>query len=84
MQLWWHCPKMQTFWKDILPWIKKTKLKPIPFTTLHNLFYATPSSLKSYKYRITPHLLNATKKLYTNILEIHPLPYLAGLEAGCE
>lgn len=45
------------------PWIKKLSVGPLEFKVLQYLFHGTPESTKTYRKSITPHLLNAAKKI---------------------
>lgn len=60
---WWSCPKIKRFWEAVAPWIKRLTLRPIEFSVTHFLFHGMPTSNKTYKRSITPHLLNAAKVL---------------------
>lgn len=63
LHIWWTCPKIKVFWEEIAPWIKRMSNKCIELTPIHFLFHGTIGSTRSYKNSLTPHLLNAAKRL---------------------
>ena len=61
--LWWDCPIIKNYWKKILPLIKVIIKKEIIEDPWVVLFQGGEESIKEYKRSLTPHLLNAAKRL---------------------
>lgn len=59
--IWWDCPIIKEFWKEILQLIKEITNKEIPEDPWTCLFHGTAESAKQYKTSIVPILLNAAK-----------------------
>lgn len=63
LHLWWTCPIIKRFWELVAPWIKKMMTEHIEFGPIQYLFHGMTGPIKKYRESITPHLLNAAKKL---------------------
>lgn len=61
IHIWWDCPKISTFWQEMITSIKEIKGETIEKNRLTCLFHDTNSSSKHYMEKRTPKLLNAAK-----------------------
>lgn len=61
--LWWDCPKIRDYWKKILQLIKEITKKEVEEDPWVVLFHGGAGAIKQYKRTLTPHLLNAVKRL---------------------
>lgn len=61
--LWWECPIIKKFWKEVLQLIKEITNKNIPEDPWTCVFHGTDGLTRAYKNSIVPILLNVAKSL---------------------
>ena len=59
--IWWQCPQIQKFWKEVLGLIKKICGMEVKYDPWVCLFHGTTLSRKKYRLSLIPHLLNRAK-----------------------
>ena len=63
LHIWWDCPRMQEYWKEILKYIAEITGETILCSPLTCLFHGTEKTKKQYGTTLVPVLLNAAKAL---------------------
>lgn len=61
--IWWDCPKVKKYWKEVLSLIKEHMTIEVPEDPLHGLFHSIKTPINQYKNSLLPHLINAAKCL---------------------
>lgn len=61
--IWWSCPKIRTYWKEILRYIKEITSIELPEDPWIYLFHGVDIPIKEYRNSMLIHLINAAKSL---------------------
>ena len=61
--IWWQCPLIQVYWREILGLVKKISGYEIRYDPWECLFHTTSMSRKKYRGSLVPFLLNGAKAL---------------------
>lgn len=49
LHLWWLCPKIRGFWKEIAPWVERLSPRTMELMPLNFLFHGTMTAVRLYK-----------------------------------
>lgn len=61
--IWWSCPKIKIYWKEILRYIRRIARVELPENPWVCLFHGVETPVKEYRNSILIHLLDAAKSL---------------------
>lgn len=62
LHIWWECPRIQPFWKEVHRIIAQITTYTPDFTPAQYLLHHTSIPYSAYKKSLPPHLINATKQ----------------------
>lgn len=59
LHVWWSCPNIQIFWKEVHEIIVKVSDCPVVFTPQQYLLHSTPVPKTQYYKSLAMHMINA-------------------------
>lgn len=63
LHIWWECPLIKSYWKDIKSSVKEILDLDIPLSPAYFLLHVPSIPIGGYKKSVLPHLLNASRRL---------------------